>query len=59
MDLDENIPKDIHESAMKILESHNGLRIDNSFGEITGVEHRIHTTGGPVRQQPYRTGPRM
>ena len=59
VDLDENIPKDIHESAMKILESHNGMWIDNSFGEINGVEHRIHTTGGPLRQQPYRTGPRM
>ena len=59
MDLDENIPKDIHESAMKILESHNGMWIDNSFGEINGVEHRIHTTGGPLRQQRYRAGPRM
>jgi hypothetical protein len=54
VDLDENIPKDFHESAMKILEPHKGMWIGNSFGEITEVERRIHTTGDPLRQQPLK-----
>jgi hypothetical protein len=57
VDLDENIPKDIHESAMKVLESHKEMWMNNSFGEISGVEHRIHTSDGPLRQHPYRSGP--
>jgi hypothetical protein len=59
VDLDENIPKDIYKYAIKKLESHKTVWIDNDFGEITGVEHRIHTSGGPLRQQTYRSGPRI
>jgi hypothetical protein len=58
-DLDINIPKDIRESAMKVLESHKSMWTDSSVGEITGVEYRINKTGGPLRQQPYRSGPLM
>jgi hypothetical protein len=55
----ENLQKDIQRRAMKVLESHKAMWIDNYFGEITGVEHRIHTKDGHLRQHPYCSGPRM
>jgi hypothetical protein len=60
VDLDENLPKGIHDCAIKVLESRKAMWIDNNFIiEITGVEHRIHTSGGTLSHHPYGSGPQM
>jgi hypothetical protein len=56
--LDSELSPENRELALKLLDSHRNLWNGNRFGEIAGVEHSFNTRGDPMRQQPYRAGPR-
>jgi hypothetical protein len=52
LDLNQNLPGHIQEQELEVLESHKSMWTSGKVGEIAGVDHRIVTTGGPVRQHP-------
>jgi RNase H-like domain found in reverse transcriptase/Reverse transcriptase (RNA-dependent DNA polymerase)/Integrase zinc binding domain/Integrase core domain/Chromo (CHRromatin Organisation MOdifier) domain len=56
VDLNPDLPESIQKQALKVLDNHCNLWVGDTFGEIAGVQHRISTTGGPIRQHPYRSG---
>jgi hypothetical protein len=56
--LDSELAPEHRELALKLLDSHKNLWTGNRFSEIAGVEHSIDTRDDPMRQQPYRAGPR-
>jgi hypothetical protein len=59
LDLNQNLPGHIRDQALEVLAAHKSMWTGGIVGEIAGVEHRITTSGGPIRQHPYRSGPRM
>jgi hypothetical protein len=50
------VPASIREQALSMLSKHASMW-DSRLGQIDSVCHRVKTTGGPIFQQPYRSGP--
>jgi transposase InsO family protein len=55
----DHLPEGEQEHVTGILHRHRRLfsSADDALRPISGVEHAIKTSGGPVRAQPYRAGP--
>jgi hypothetical protein len=49
------VSDELRPQVINMLKKHQKLW-DGNLGRIKGVEHRIPTNGGPLRQQPYRCG---
>jgi hypothetical protein len=52
----DEVPVSIREQALAMLSKHASMW-DGRLGQIDSVSHRVKTTGGPIFQQPYRSGP--